>query len=48
MQKERYLGEPEQGAIKKEVVAKNFRIGRVGFRPFRKNDKKEGWPKVEP
>ena len=46
--KERYLREPEQGAIKKEVAAKNFRTSRVGFRPLRKNDKEEGWPKVEP
>ena len=45
--KERYLGEPERGAIKKEVVAKNFRTSRVGFRLLRKNDKKEGRPKGE-
>ena len=40
MQKEWYLGEPEQGDVKKEVAAKNFRTNRVGFRPLRKNDKK--------
>ena len=40
--KERYLGKPERGAIKKEVVAKNFRTSRVGFHPLRKNDKEEG------
>ena len=32
---------------KKEVATKNFRTSRVGFRPPRKNDKKEGWPKGE-
>ena len=46
--KERYLGELERGAIKKEVAAKNFWTSRVGFRLLRKNDKKEGRPKVEP
>ena len=45
--KERYLKKPEQGAIKKEVVAKNFRTSKVGFRPLRKNDRKEGRPIVE-
>ena len=47
MQKERYLGEPEQGAAKKEVATKNFRTSKIGFCPLRKNDKREGWPKVE-
>ena len=47
MQKEWYLGEPEQGAAKKEVATKNFRTSKIGFCPLRKNDKREGWPKVE-
>ena len=47
MQKERYLGEPEQGVVKKEVATKNFQTSRIGFRPLRKNDKREGWPKDE-
>ena len=45
---EQYIGKPEQGAIKKEVAAKNFRTSRVGFCPLRKNDKEEGRPKIEP
>ena len=35
-------------SYKKGSSSKNFRTSRVGFRLLRKNDKKEGRPKVEP
>ena len=44
----RYLGESEWRAIKRGVVARNFRTDKVGFRPFEKKDKEEGRPKAEP
>ena len=47
MQKEWYLGELEQGAVKKEVVAKTFKPAELDFARSGKMKKKEGWPKVE-
>ena len=36
-----------KGYKKKGVAAKDFRTGKVGFRPFEKKDKEEGWPKAK-
>ena len=42
MQKEWYLGEPEQGAVKKEVAAKTFEPAELDFARSGKMKKKEG------
>ena len=46
MQKEWYLGELEQGAVKKEVVAKTFKPAELDSARSGKMKKKEGWPKL--
>ena len=47
MQKEWYLGEPKQRAIKKEVAAKTFELAELDSAHLGKMKKKEGRPKVE-
>ena len=47
MQKKWYLGEPEQGAVKKEVAAKTFELAELDSAHSGKMKKKEGRPKVE-